>query len=90
MRDEVISLYAGIPVYEHNFPEFVQVRRHKKKRINKKWLKRYGTRLVHKKNCCVVFTDEFGEKKMICSPDVIDKLRDYIKEKVKEEDPWPE
>ncbi len=78
MRDEIVSYYAGMPVYEHNFPEFVQVRRHKKKRINKKWLKRYGTRLVNGKNRCMVFTDEFGAKKMICSPDVMDKLRDNI------------
>lgn len=30
-------------------PTYVQARKHKKRRINKKWLKRYGTKVIYKK-----------------------------------------
>lgn len=36
----------GIPVYEHTRYEQVQRRRHRKKRIDKKWRKRYGLKTV--------------------------------------------
>jgi hypothetical protein len=32
---------------ETQVPKFVQVRTHKKKRISKKWLKRYGTKVIY-------------------------------------------
>ena len=42
-------------------PESVQIRRHKKKRINKKWAKRYGHNIVLKrcsmKNCTINFIE---------------------------------
>lgn len=42
MKD--ISRYA---VYkEAEVPKTVQIRKHKKKRINKKWKKRYGTTII--------------------------------------------
>lgn len=33
--------------YDITYPEVIQVRKHKKKRINKKWLKRYGYKIIH-------------------------------------------
>lgn len=34
---------------EMDIPQYVQARRHKNKRINKKWMKRYGLKIIHKK-----------------------------------------
>ena len=33
--------------YDIVYPKVVQARKHKKKRINKKWLKRYGYKTIH-------------------------------------------
>ena len=44
-----LSQYQSFTV-EYNTPVPVQVRRHKKKRINKKWAKRYGYTMVIKPN----------------------------------------
>jgi len=35
--------------FDGNVPMLVQAKTHKKKRINKKWLKRYGMKVVYKK-----------------------------------------
>ena len=45
MKD--INRYASIK--EVDVPEVVQVRTHKKHRINKKWKKRYGMKVIYKK-----------------------------------------
>lgn len=38
---------ANLPdAYDIQFVKFIQVRKHKKRRINKKWLKRYGYKQV--------------------------------------------
>lgn len=42
-----INRYAK--VQEVEIPKVVQVRTHKKRRINKKWKKRYGTKVVYQK-----------------------------------------
>ena len=42
-----INRYAK--VQEVDIPQLVQVRTHKNKRINKKWKKRYGMKVVYKK-----------------------------------------
>ena len=41
-----ISKYTE--VRETQIPQVVQARKHKKRRINKKWKKRYGTKVVYK------------------------------------------
>ncbi len=48
-------------VAEHKTPIYVQARRHKKKRVNKKWLKKYGYRIdgykidkIHMDSCSIV------------------------------------
>lgn len=33
--------------YDIKYKKVVQARKHKKKRINKKWLKRYGYKMIH-------------------------------------------
>ena len=45
MKD--INRYATTK--EVDIPEVVQVRTHKKPRINKKWKKRYGMKVIYKK-----------------------------------------
>ena len=42
---------ANMPdAYDIQFIKFVQARKHKKRRINKKWLKRYGYKEIQNKN----------------------------------------
>lgn len=36
-------------MYDIEFVQYVQKRKHKKKRINKKWLKKYGYKMIKKK-----------------------------------------
>ena len=47
-----INRYAK--VREVEIPEVVQARTHKKPRINKKWKKRYGMKVVYKKQTAKV------------------------------------
>ena len=42
-----VERYAKVK--EVDIPKLVQVRVHKKRRINKKWKKRYGMRVIYKK-----------------------------------------
>lgn len=39
---------------EVDVPKLIQARTHKKRRINKKWLKRYGMKVVYKKKMAKV------------------------------------
>jgi hypothetical protein len=43
-----------VVVKEVEVPKLVQVRTHKKKRINKKWKKRYGMKVVYEKKTAKV------------------------------------
>ena len=46
-----MCLYNGVPIIITNaITKTVQARTHKKKRINKKWLKRYGYKEVQDEN----------------------------------------
>lgn len=47
-----IDRYATLKEVE--VPKLVQARTHKKKRINKKWFKRYGTKVIYKKKMAKV------------------------------------
>lgn len=60
--------------------DYVQARRHKKKRINKKWLKRYGKKYVPKKE--IVITNVCGERMILCHPKYWDKFQ-HILESIK-------
>lgn len=60
--------------------DYVQARKHKKKRINKKWLKRYGKKLIPKKE--IVVANCGADRFIFCHPKYWDKfqkiLNDYI------------
>lgn len=56
----------------------VQVRTHKKKRINKKWLKRYGLKEVPDYETIYVDT-LYGEKCIFAQPRTIEKIKESLK-----------
>lgn len=60
--------------------DYVQVRKHRKKRTNKKWLKRYGKKLVPKKEA-VIFNQE---RVIFCHPKYWDKFQWILKRMVNE------
>jgi hypothetical protein len=69
----------GYPVVTSDFfGKSVQARKHKKKRINKKWLKRYGYTFMIDPN--VYFLTE--EKKYVCHPKILAIIEATIKGKV--------
>lgn len=53
----------------------VKVRRHRKKRINKKWTKKYGPKYIHvpKKELCI-FKDPYGGDMLIGHPKYINMI----------------
>lgn len=53
--------------------KYIQKRKHKKRRINKKWLKRYGYLKVLKEYKSFVF-----ENKMIMHPILFEKMKKYL------------
>lgn len=59
--------------------DLVQARRHKKKRINKKWRKRYGMRAVPWKKFLIADGVIYGHPKWI------DKLKEVIIKKERQE-----
>lgn len=56
----------------------VQARTHKKKRINKKWLKRYGLKEVPDYETINVAT-LYGEKYIFAQPRTIEKIKESLK-----------
>lgn len=55
--------------YDIQFQKFVQARKHKKRRINKKWLKRYGYK--------VVLVDAKGWKMKMNTDGTVEFVKDY-------------
>lgn len=72
--------YYGLYIWEIRITDTVRVRQHKKKRIDKKWLKRYGYKKVEQKNKCYLVKDRFGREVLCCTADVIEKLRKTFEE----------
>lgn len=73
-------LFGGYKVIATEYcSNLVQARKHKKKRINKKWLKRYGMKRVPMKNLLVI--DGF----IIGHPSVVDKLIEEVRNREKAE-----
>ena len=56
--------------------EYTQKRKHKKRRINKKWLKRYGKKLTPCKD--LVFASPLGEKMLLCHPKYWDRYQERL------------
>ena len=55
--------------------DYIQSRKHKKKRINKKWLKRYGKKYIPKKE--IVIANLGKDRLILCHPKYWDKFK-YI------------
>ena len=55
---------------------YEQVRRHRKRRINKKWLKRYGTMPVYNQNVSYIVDTGNGRKEILVSKKVYERLRE--------------
>ena len=51
-----------------------QARKHKKHRINKKWLKRYGRKPVHDESKAYLCEGIYGEQVMLVTQKLYDKL----------------
>ena len=62
-------------ISDKNCVEQVQARRHKKRRINKKWLKRYGMKCVPSRKIYVIR----DPRVIVGHPIVMDKLIEKIK-----------
>lgn len=60
----------------------VQARRHRKKRINKKWLKKYGYTWVPNLDAVHVADVPGYGKVLICHPKMVDKLEAAIRRQV--------
>lgn len=66
----------GYPIIQSEYCcEIVQARKHKKKRINKKWLKRYGLKRIPSKDIIV------ANGRILVHPKTFAKLREQLKEK---------
>lgn len=62
----IVGNFDGYPLIESQFcADIVQARKHKKKRINKKWMKRYGTRRVPWKKYILFDGRIYGHPTMI-------------------------
>jgi hypothetical protein len=57
--------------------KIVQLKKHKKKRINKKWLKRYGTKTIKEPQKTIIYTN-FG---IFGHPETIKKITKKMKRK---------
>lgn len=75
MYDIFINGMPVIVIQKELLPvRYIQKRTHRKKRINKKWRKRYGFNLVRNENVAYVFEDPFGGRQLLVSQKVYDML----------------
>jgi len=75
MFPNIPMMLNGMPVVlDKKLGKEVQSRTHRKKRINKKWSKRYGVRFVPDRNC-YVFDSPYGGKQIIMHPTVWEVVR---------------
>lgn len=77
MTDEILRNLMKYPIVEYKaYERWEPARKHRKKRIAKKWAKRYGRVPVWSKNVIVVCDDADGNvTAVICSTDVIERMR---------------
>lgn len=76
MLTMMLMLQLGYQVITTRYcADIVQARTHKKKRINKKWRKRYGMKEVPWKRILILE----NEKTIIMHPDILDGLRKKMK-----------
>lgn len=70
-----MKMFCGIPViFTDCITKKVRAKRHHKKRIDKKWLKRYGYKNVPDNRTLYVFNDELGGQKLIMTEKCYEKI----------------
>lgn len=76
---KVVDTLYGHPIY--TVPtEGEQVKKHRKRRINKKWRKRYGVyHTGFKPGEIIVFKDQFGGESLIMTKETYYKIRKVAK-----------
>ena len=73
IKTGVVGIFDVYPLYATTFcSDIVQTRRNKKKRINKKWRKRYGMKQVPWKNLFLFDGKIYGH------PATLEKVVEYI------------
>lgn len=76
-------MYMGFRIIaDSRITKSEQARRHRKKRINKKWLKRYGYKQVPDLEHFYVTIIPGQGKTLLCHPKIYDKLAYQIRRKV--------
>ena len=70
----------GLPVViTDKITKKVRSRTHRKKRIDKKWLKRYGYKEVTDHSKCIVFKDnDMGKQYLLMSQKCYDRLKEAL------------
>jgi hypothetical protein len=67
----------GIPIIELRLVrEYKQNRIHKKRRVNKKWRKRYGTTPIYWDEDTAYLAEMNGRRTLICHPKVVKILKE--------------
>ena len=70
--------FSGITVLESRYmTDRVRAKTHKKKRIDKKWLKRYGYKEVPRKDA-MLFRDDNGRINLIIHPKYAAQLKERL------------
>lgn len=74
-NEQGMLLLGGFKVYaSDDMADLVQAKKNRKKRINKKWLKRYGMKKVPWKSVIVNKIDQ----SIYCHPDTLELIRQAI------------
>lgn len=55
---------------------YEQVRKHRKRRINKKWLKRYGCRPIHDRSRMILFNPDAGNQVLLVTQEQYNLLKE--------------
>lgn len=68
------SMFYGYQIIEAPFMcDSVQAKKHKKKRINKKWKKRYGMKEIPKNDILIT-----NDGKIIAHPKIVERIKNEI------------
>ena len=70
--------YKGVRIVAHCYTRPEQARKHRKKRINKKWLKRYGYKQVPDLSIMHIVNIPGQGKTIFCHPKLAEKLKVQI------------
>ena len=77
MIEKMKKPHYGIRIVETSFiTKEVQRRTHRKKRINKKWRKRYGMKTVEDPTKAILYKDPVGDNVLFVHPRMAERLRE--------------